>query len=347
MLKVTPLEDHSFGAIVSGATVQEILKSVDLQNELVDAFNKNGLVILQKQELTPSEEFAIAKLFPHDAEAPITERAGPYSADFKKWKLPEIPEIQVQGWGKLEDHYGVSGTMAPKVETREWHTDGIHELKCPCVLTSVYAVSVPPVGGETLFASGYEVWDALEPKQRAEVGKLHVRYTMRQNRMSEDGTHATIGVETNVANGPDAKILRTQTPDTQTFRLHPMFRLHPHTSRPALSVAPLYMHSIDGMNEKDACALVSKMIQLAMPGMYAHRFEKGDFVLWDNRCLLHSASPNLHRQGLRLLHRIRMSSKEVPIPAISCDDDPEEKVRQLEEASKAEPPSKRMRLIVT
>lgn len=284
---------------------------------------------------------AIAKLFPHDAEAPIEERAGPYSNAFLKWKLPEFREIQIQGWGKVDNHFGISGTMNPKVESREWHTDGIHELKCPCVLTSIYAVSVPPVGGETLFASGYDAWDALPPARRAEVGNLQVCYKMIPNRMSADGTHATIGAESNVHNGPGASS------DTEVVRdpvLHPMFRMHPHTGRAALSVTPLYMSSIDGMDETSACKLVSEMIQLALPGTYAHRFEKGDLVLWDNRCLLHSASPSQDKPGLRLLHRIRMSSKEVPVPAISSDDVPEEKVQELEKHLNALPPSKRRRL---
>jgi hypothetical protein len=33
--------------------------------------------------------------------------------------------------------------------------DGVHELECPCVYTSMLAVRVPPVGGDTLFLA---VW---------------------------------------------------------------------------------------------------------------------------------------------------------------------------------------------
>jgi len=338
MLKIIPFEGYSFGATVSRAAVQEILKSSDLQKQLVDAFNEHCLLVLHDQNLIPSEEMAIAKLFPHNADVPVEERAGPYSEHWKKWKLPHLQEVQIQGWGEVEDHYGVSGTLAPKVETREWHTDGIHELNCAPVLTSMYAISAPPVGGETLFISGYNVWDALPIARRAEVGHLCVHYKRKPNRMSEDGTHATIDAETNVENGPGGVLIEASSCISSS---HPLFRLHPSTGRVALHVAPLFMHSIEGMDESDAFALVSEMIKLAVPGMYAHVFKKGDIVLWDNRCLLHSASPCHSKQGLRLLHRIRMSSQEVAVPAISSDEVPHEKVQQLEEHLRTEPPSKR------
>ena len=57
------------------------------------------LVFQGQQGLLPEQELAFAKWFPHDPKAPLTERAGPFSESYRKWKLPALPEIQVQGWG--------------------------------------------------------------------------------------------------------------------------------------------------------------------------------------------------------------------------------------------------------
>eukprot|EP00929_Paragymnodinium_shiwhaense_P007693 TRINITY_DN111600_c0_g1_i1.p1 TRINITY_DN111600_c0_g1~~TRINITY_DN111600_c0_g1_i1.p1 ORF type:complete len:333 (-),score=18.76 TRINITY_DN111600_c0_g1_i1:110-1108(-) len=320
MLVEAPFSGCSFGAVISGVTVQDILKNSSLQEQLVSAFNEHGVLVLRGQTLRPQEEMALAKLFPHDADAPIEERAGPYSEGFRKWKLPQWPEIQVQGWGHIENYHGISGTMCPRVETREWHTDGIHDLRCPCVLTQIYCVSAPPVGGETLFASGYVAWEMLSFHRHQQLSRRIVHYKPVPNKMDEAGTRAQIGAATNVRNSPGLESMDAQSPDISAS--HPLFRRHPVTGRVALSVAPYYMHSITGVaDSEEAAALVDELLQGAVAKMYAHKFQVGDLVLCDNRCMLHSASPTPHTTGesdlpgLRLLHRIRMSSKEEPLPA--------------------------------
>ena len=117
----------SFGATVSGVSVQAVLSNSRLAQDLVAAFERYGLLLWRDQSISPAEELALAKLFPYDAHASIEARAGPYSPAFLRWKLPNWPEIQVQGWGTVENHHGISGTMAPSVRTREWHTDGMRK----------------------------------------------------------------------------------------------------------------------------------------------------------------------------------------------------------------------------
>jgi len=180
-----------------------------------------------------------------------------------KSKLPEWPDIQVQGLGTVEAHHGVAGTMEPCITTREWHTDGMHELACPPVLTSMYAIEVPPVAGDTLFASGYDAWDALAPTERERLGNALVHYKMHPNKISADGTLAEIldttsSDESNVRNGPAAVSggdsrepdgggvgqahagAAVQAHARAAPVAHPIFRRHPNTDRVALSVAPLF-----------------------------------------------------------------------------------------------------------
>lgn len=291
--------NHSFGATVSGASVQDVLSNEHLAAALVDAFNQHGLLLWRDQAVSPAEELALAKLLPHDADASVEARAGPYSKAFLRWKLPHLPEIQVQGWGAVHDHHGVSGTMAPSVTTREWHTDGIHELERPPVLTTMYSISVPPEGGETLFASGYDAWDALTEAERRRLGHAVVRYKTRPNRISVDGTLAKIiepdsSTRSNVMNGPDDKADEDEAADTPVA--HPLFRRHPTTRRVALYAAPLFMQSVEVDGERlpneEAAQLVSRLMLPAVQRAYSHTFAARDLVLWDNRCMLHSATPH-------------------------------------------------------
>ena len=82
----------------------------------------------------------------------------------------------------------------------------------------------------------------------------------------------------------------------------------------ALFVAPLFMESIEGVDGHPAAArLIASLLQPAVTRAYRHKFSSGDLVVWDNRRMLHSATPMPKRlAGDRIIHRIRMSSKEVP-----------------------------------
>jgi len=313
--EVSPLVGHSFGAVVTGWDIREaLLDPAAWQTQICRLFEQYGLLVFPQQVLSPSEELAFAKWFPYDEAAPIEERAGPYCDNFIRWKIPRHPEIQVQGWGTIPDgHHGVSGTMRPAVLSHEWHTDGIHELRTPPVYTSMYAVEVPPEGGDTLFASGYEAWDRLDGATKAKMRGRHVMYTQEPHRMSPDGCLALPG-EPNVFNGPDQAHHKGV---SQQQHRHPLFRRHPATGRLALYVAPMYMAGVDcEVDHEQAADLVARLLRPVVgASAYRHRFSKGDLVVWDNRCMLHSATPMPEggAKGLRLIHRIRMSSTEVPL----------------------------------
>ena len=60
--------------------------------------------------------------------------------------------------------------------------------------------------------------------------------------------------------------------------------------------------------------MIERFLKAGEGSQYRHTWEAGDFVVWDNRQLLHSATPNdkFAAEGLRLLHRVRMAAKERP-----------------------------------
>jgi len=91
------------------------------------------------------------------------------------------------------------------------------------------------------------------------------------------------------------------------------------TGKAALFVAPLFMASVDGCrSHEEASALIAALIQRGVAGAYQHKFGEGDLVAWDNRRMLHSATPMPADLDIsvaqRIVHRIRMSSTEVPRP---------------------------------
>merc|ERR1712080_258046 len=103
--------------------------------------------------------------------------------------------------------------------------------------------------------------------------------------------------------------------------IHPLVWVHPPTGRRALLAAPMWMRHLewaDGSAQRMSPAasqlFFEALIREANASIYTHKWRVGDFVVWDNRALYHTATPNdgFSDEGLRLLHRVRMAGTDAP-----------------------------------
>ena len=93
-------------------------------------------------------------------------------------------------------------------------------------------------------------------------------------------------------------------------QLHPLVRRHPETDRLALFVNLGYTIGIDGMSEDEATKLLIELFthQADPKFVYRHRWSPGMLTLWDNRCLLHTATGG-YQGHQRLLWRITIGEQ--------------------------------------
>ncbi len=82
--------------------------------------------------------------------------------------------------------------------------------------------------------------------------------------------------------------------------------------RPELN--PVRIESIIGMEDQDALALVEDLMRHATQKKYEyrHKWRHGDWVLWDNRSLLHQANPDYDMNERRYLYRLMLQG-EAPV----------------------------------
>ena len=305
-MKCIPFSNQ-FGARIINCTVQEILSNPSYQTQLRENLCFYKILHLPNQMLTPDEEQQLANLFPHQ------NQSGPYRTSFQQWKLPDYPHIQVQGWGTITNHYGLSGTMQPKVNSLEWHTDGIHETDYPPYMTQIYCIETPLKGGQTLFLDTTSLWDQLSKDDQDCYRNKTVVYQPIRNKMSKNGCLSLSG-KANVYHSPEDDI-ENNLPVT-TIR-QPLFRQIPEMNRISMSVAPMYLSHMEGYSFEDSSKRIESLIQQIIHTQYIHTYQKGDVLLFDNRQCLHSAMPNQDidcSQSIRLLHRIRMDSSRKIIP---------------------------------
>lgn len=90
---------------------------------------------------------------------------------------------------------------------------------------------------------------------------------------------------------------------------HPIVRTHPESGRKAIYINPIRIDAIEGMEEADALDLLNELLTHATQDrfQYRHKWQPGDLVMWDNRCLLHKANGDYdHETQTRYLYRVML-----------------------------------------
>ncbi|HML09568.1 MAG TPA: TauD/TfdA family dioxygenase [Stellaceae bacterium] len=161
-----------------------------------------------------------------------------------------------------------------------WHTDKPY-YRTPPALTVLYAVELPPAGGDTEFANTRLAYEALDDGTKKRIADLRVVF--QWERGLRPGYYA------NELPPVDHKLVRT----------------HPDTGRPALYLGNHALR-IAGMDEDEGAALLASLLDHATQPRFTfkHRWRLGDLVMWDNRATLHRAVANYEMNRYRrIMHR--------------------------------------------
>jgi taurine dioxygenase len=262
---------------VAGALGAEI-NGIDIARELSDevvaevrqAWLDYGVIFFRDQTLTPQRQLAFAQRFGEPMAYPMLKG------------LPECPMITPVV--KLEHETVNFGGI--------WHSDTTY-LERPPMASMLYALEVPPFGGDTMFASMYLAYEALSPGlKRTLDGLIGVNTTMKADasRTREDALKAA-GVENKPLVGE-----------------HPVVRTHPETGRKALYVNVGHTAHFKDMSEKESAPLLEYLFQHLQRPEFTCRFRwgVGSLALWDNRCTQHNPINDYHGHR-RVMHRITLT----------------------------------------
>jgi taurine dioxygenase len=176
-----------------------------------------------------------------------------------------------------------------------WHSDWSF-LEAPPAGTLLYGKIIPPIGGDTLFADQYAAYAALSSTMKARIADLQGIHSARRS-YSPAGVYGERDKGRSMAIRYSERAMATQR--------HPIVRRHPETGRTALFVNMGYTIGIEGVSEADATELLAELFahQSRPEFVYRHRWSPGLLTLWDNRCLLHTATGG-YQGHQRLLWRI-------------------------------------------
>ena len=177
-----------------------------------------------------------------------------------------------------------------------WHSDWSFQATPPSG-TCLFGVTIPPTGGDTLFADQHAALDAMPADLRARLdGKMAVH--------SARGGYAPSGMYGEADQRSDRSMAIRPSDDAMATQLHPIVRAHPETGRLGIFGCIGYMIGIDGMNDDQARELLVELYawQTRDEFVYTHQWRSDMLVMWDNRSVLHRATGGYDGFD-RLLHR--------------------------------------------
>ena len=150
-------------------------------------------------------------------------------------------------------------------------------------------LAVTPVSrdqGQTIFANGTLAYEALSSEMKRKVGQLEGLHAQPGSGRSRDKALAGIAPRAFAAH--------------ERSQRQPLVRIHPVTGKPALYLCESgqmdwFEGPIVGMQpgpHGDGAALVDElMAHYTRPEfIYVHEWNQGDLIVWDNRCLVHTAT---------------------------------------------------------
>lgn len=173
----------------------------------------------------------------------------------------------------------------------KWHSDMSYN-PFPAMASALYALEVPPSGGDTGFANMYTAFETLDAATRARIANLNCVHDSSLNSVGQ----LRVGFEdvTDPRKTPGA--------------VHPLVRTHPVTGRRCLFLGRRRNAYIPDLELGDSEALLDHLWAhaTAPAHTWAQQWRVGDLVLWDNRSALHRRD-DFDGTARRVMHRTQMS----------------------------------------
>lgn len=271
-----------FEIVPTGGPVGAELRGLDLSEDppgdtvfrILQAFAEHLVLIFRDQQLDLERQLEIAEWFgPRylpDAEGQEDDHAaGPVAT------ISNVAARGILGNGPLGCH------------------SDLPYIAVPVMGSALYAIEVPPSGGETAWSNLYAAHDALDEALKAEIAGLSVC----------------------AINPKSGQLLRADGTGGMQYRdyelpvyPHPLVRTHPVTGRKSLFVSGTSFEVIGAESGDRARALLEELQDWVDQDRwyYTHSWRPGDLVIWDNRCTNHKRAA-FAPEARRVMRRVVMA----------------------------------------
>ncbi|KAL4871532.1 hypothetical protein BDV12DRAFT_206272 [Aspergillus spectabilis] len=243
------------------------------KDELGLLIAERSVVFFRDQDISPQQQKALGE---HYGEIEVHPQVA---------QVPGVPGVTVI-WPALQATEFPANFRRPGGASR-WHTDLVHERQ-PAGVTHLHNDTVPTIGGDTLWASGYAAYEKLSPGFRKIIDGRTAIYRSAHPYLDREKPEA----------GPK-----------HLEREHPLVRVHPATGWKALWVNRAMTDRIVGLDKAESDLILGYLYDVYEKNVdiqVRFKWTPRTSALWDNRITIHNASWDY--EGSEPRHGTRVTS---------------------------------------
>jgi len=270
-LKTSPLTDR-FGVEIHDLDLSTLDDAG--YRSLRSAFDAHSVLLLRGQELDDKAHMRLAQRF-----GPIEDRVADERAPGEDFKVPEVTNMREDG--------GTSGEMDLQTLNLKanmlWHIDSTF-LPVPALTNILIARVVTEEGGATELASSRVGWAEMpeELKEQIRGKSIWHRYSHSRARISPELAELPMF-------------------NKWSDQRWPAVVQNPENGQEALYIAS-HSFQVDGLDQGSSATLIDALTSfITQPAyVYSHKWRIGDVLIWDQRAVLHRATPWDYAQPRKL-----------------------------------------------
>ena len=277
--------------VPTGAALGAEMPGIDLRHvddatfdAIHRAWVKHAVLLFRGQSLSDEDLIGFARRFGDLDFAPVQENGRRFVEGYPELYVVSNVVVNGEAIGSLGSGEAV------------WHTD-MSYLEDPPKASMLYALEIPPTGGDTSFCSMYAALDAMPAALQSRIDGLLCKH---------DGTYNSGGY---VRQG----VTPTDDPRESPGTPHPVICTHPDSGRRGLYLGRRRNAYLMGLDLAESEALLDEVWQYATRPEFCwtHEWRVGDLVMWDNRCTMHRRDP-FDDSSRRIMHRTQIKGEGRP-----------------------------------
>jgi taurine dioxygenase len=267
-IEVRPLA-AAMGAEIVGASIPDLTEEAFA--EVQAALFRHKMIFFRDQKISHADQEVFSLRF------------GPFAPDAYTQGVPGHADVQPVIKEADQDIGVIFGSG--------WHTDSAF-LPQPPSISMLYAVEIPPFGGDTIWANSCLAYRTLSPTMQAMIAPLRVHMSMGQvvataqaYQQPDDTPLGRVAATRDMVHLPDAIARKV------AGSFHPLVRTHPVTGEKSLYCDQTYASGFEGLTADEAEPLLKFLVaHITQPAFTCRlRWSVGTYVLWDNRICVHQA----------------------------------------------------------
>jgi taurine dioxygenase len=272
----------ALGATVAGVDLRHLTEATFAR--IMQTWHEHSVLLFRGQTLTDQDLIAFSRRLGDLDWAPVQETGRRFVEGLPEIYIVSNVKVNGEPIGSLGDGEAV------------WHTD-MSYLDLPPKASMLYALEIPPTGGNTSFCTMYGIYEALPQQLKDRITGLKIKH---------DGTYNSGGY---LRQG----VTPTDDPRQSPGAVHPLVCTHPANGRRMLYLGRRRNAYLAGLELAESEALLNELWSIVDRHEFSweHVWRVGDLVLWDNRCTMHRRDA-FDPDSRRIMHRTQVKGDVRP-----------------------------------